>query len=237
MFLYSRYNSFLGISSEEILEISQDINQNFTPSASTDAPPYVSPISSEELLSISEAISRDYSPTVAIDVSELVILPVDPEHLYAYWNVVEDDTSIHSPNREEPLTLHIYSKPISNESQTLLVRDTFTSSAWYNIAVENNTTHWGAQLPVPNAGVTYSAEIGRFDGNNSFVPLINSSNQIHIPRAADISKAGTCKSVNFEMHVPELPNVQPIPYFILPVSENLSYLSVMSSHQGIYHSK
>ncbi len=233
MFLYSRYNSLLEISSEEILEISQDINQNFTPSAPADFPTYVSPISSQELLSISEEISRDFSPTVAVDVSELVILPVDPEHLYAYWNVVENDTSIQSPNREEPLTLHIYSEPEHYESHIEPVRDAFISSVWYNIAVEHNTTHWGGQLPVPNAGKTYSAEIGRFDGNNSFVPLINSTNQIHIPRAAKIPSASDSINAN----VFELPNVQPIPQFILSVAENLSYLSVMSSHQGIHHNR
>src|ERR1035437_8410992 len=91
-FLHSGYNSKINLSAKEMLEISQEINRNFTPYFSSCIPDLIENISLSpmELLDIGEEIGRDYAPKVSYSIPEVTLLPVDPGSLFVYWNLGEN---------------------------------------------------------------------------------------------------------------------------------------------------
>ena len=91
-FLHSGYNSKINLSAREVLEISQEISRNFTPCFSSGMPELVEKIrlSPKELLDIGDEIGRSFAPKASYNIPEVILLPVDPGHLYAYWNLGEN---------------------------------------------------------------------------------------------------------------------------------------------------
>ena len=195
-FLHSRFNSSLGISSDEMLEICQDINQKFAPEISIASPVLPSKFKSNELLAISEEISRNFSPCITPeDQPKLVILPVDPEHLYAYWHIPEQhiaQTDLKVPD-PEPLTLRIYNQAHFIDIET-------PHQNWFDIQVAQPLMQQKIRLPTQKAIGSYSATLGKPSIENAFAELAY-SNHIHLPRAR------TDFPQNFESWV--LPQVEP----------------------------
>lgn len=174
MFLYSIYNSSFGLSTNEILEISEAINRKFTPSASTTSP-LTANLTPQEMLAISDEISREFSPSHLFDFPQLVLLPVDPEHLYAYWNVLEKNEPDPPDKPHEPLTLRIYAESGKQNSG-------ITAHLCFDTPVKNLSMQQSIKLPVQDTQTTYSAEIGRYESDAGFVPVMH-SNSIRLPRA------------------------------------------------------
>jgi len=178
-FLHSEYNFKINLSAKEMLEISRQISREFSPCFSSGAPELVEKIrlSSKELFDISEEIGRDYAPKVSFNSPEVTLLPVDPGHLYAYWNVGEHrEVSMPDNARQDPLTLRIYSKPdeetVANEIPS-----------WFDIAIDSSETRQQVTLPNPVDETAYSAAIGRHSLDDSFIVFAH-SNVIHAPHGA-----------------------------------------------------
>lgn len=172
-FLHSGYNSKINLSAREMLEISQEINRNFTPCFSNPMPELAENIrlTPRELLDIGEEISRDFAPKLVCNAPELMLLPVDPGHLYAYWNLGEN-REISSPANGQ-LTLRIYSQSDEESAASETV-------SWFDVAIDSPLTHQQVSLPSPVDETAYSAAIGKCGADDSFIEFAH-SNIIHSP--------------------------------------------------------
>jgi hypothetical protein len=173
--LHSGHNSKINLSAKEMLEISQEITRNFTPCFSSRMPDLVEKVrlSPKELLDISEEIGRDFAPKPSShNAPELMLLPVDPGHLHAYWSL-DVRTEKAAPDHEEQLTLRIYSQPDEQKADTAV-------SAWFDIAIDNAIAHQQIALPATVDDTAYSAAIGKSCADDSFIEFIH-SNIVHAP--------------------------------------------------------
>ena len=126
-------------------------------------------LSRKELLEVSENISRYYAPKISSSAQNLVLLAIDPNHLYAYWNLVEnqpDTISRHLSNNEWVLRI--------KEQQQRYPADTKETSV---AEIKINKLHSGREIKLPTVkkGMTYSASIGRVVEKNGFDPLLKSN--------------------------------------------------------------
>jgi len=175
-FLHSGYNSKINLSAKDMLEISQEISRNFTPCFSSWMPELVEKIrlSPKELLDIGEEIGRDFAPKASYNTPEVTLLPVDPGHLYAYWNL-GSSREITTPDneRKDRLTLRIYSQPDEQGAAIETV-------SWFDVAIDSPKTQQQVSLPSPVDDTAYSAAIGKCCADDSFIEFAH-SNIIHAP--------------------------------------------------------
>lgn len=175
-FLHSGYNSKINLSAKQMLEISQEISRNFTPCFSNQMPPLVQKIrlTSRELLDIGEEIRRDFAPQASHHTPELMLLPVDPGHLHVYWNLRESK-EMSAPNKDckEQLTLRIYSRPDEQSAASI-------AASWFDVAVDSPKASQQVSLPSPVDETAYSAAIGKYCVDDSFIEFAH-SNIIHAP--------------------------------------------------------
>jgi len=162
----SNFDPQITISTAEMLEISQRINHDFAPSlpVQTDNTVLLNDISPQEMLSISETISHDFAPKISNNTTQLMLLPVDPNNIYAYWNLNKDDCYHMAKNDpiHQELTLRIYSTSPSDSEQ-------YKTPAWWDVIVDNTKSQQSIPLPVSNQQNSYYASIGRRDENNSLI--------------------------------------------------------------------
>lgn len=173
-FSHSRYNPQIRLSSEEILEISQEINREFTPVFSTKIVSQAEhqAFSPKEMLEISEEISRDFAPIASNNTQELILLPVDPDHLYVYWNLIKDKLiDAQKMTSGQQLTLRIYAEPDKN---------TDTNKPYFDVAINSTQAQKNVALPMHTHETTYYASIGKRHKNNSLTPFAY-SNSAHVP--------------------------------------------------------
>lgn len=176
-FLHSGYHSKTNLSAEEMLEISQEISRDFTPCFSSQMPELVEKIrlSPRELLDIGDEIGRDFAPKVSLNTSELTLLPVDPGHLYVYWHLAENWAP---PKPDDDckaqLTLRIYSQPEQENATT-------ETATWFDVAIDSPKTQQQVSLPSPVDETAYSAAIGKYCADDSFIAFAH-SNIIHASR-------------------------------------------------------
>ncbi|PPK71774.1 uncharacterized protein DUF4912 [Methylobacter tundripaludum] len=169
-FLHSEYHSKFNLSAKDMLEISREISRDFTPCFSSQMPERVEKIrlTPRELLDIGKEISRDFAPKVSCSKPELILLPVDPEHLHAYWNLGE---TRETPEPDNGLTLRIYTQAEEDSADT-------DEALWFDVAVDSPNTQQQVILPSPVEETTYSAAIGKQGADDSFIVLAQ-SNIIH----------------------------------------------------------
>ncbi|MDP1664843.1 MAG: DUF4912 domain-containing protein [Methylobacter sp.] len=179
-----------------MLEISQEISRNFTPCLSSGMPELVEKIrlSPKELLDIGEEIGRNFAPKPSYNIPEVILLPVDPGHLYAYWNLRETP-EISTPDTacKDQLTLRIYSQP--DEERTAI-----ETTSWFDVAVNSSNARQQVSLPGPVDETAYSAAIGKCYADDSFIAFAH-SNLIHAPHGGtawrqDHENASCCLSKN-----------------------------------------
>lgn len=120
----------------------------------------------DEMLEISQEISQGYAPNREGEAQELVLLPVDPYHMYAYWNLEEEK------GRPSDLTLRVYWRPEED-------RSTKESKLWFDVALQGYRNQCQVQLPIDETA--YFAELGRYDPEQEF-SVVADSNVIHVPR-------------------------------------------------------
>jgi ribosomal protein L31E len=130
-------------------------------------------LSPEEMLEISQEISSEYAPSASDNTPEVVLLPVDPYHLYAYWNLVEKKANTAQQNYFEiGLTLRVYWHPDENS-------EIAATKLWFDVALQSIQHQCMVELPID--ATAYSAAIGRRNADQGFDALAY-SNTIHVPR-------------------------------------------------------
>lgn len=172
---HSGHSPEINLSTEEMLAISQEISRDFTPRFSSRISAEKIRLSPRELLDIGQEISRDFAPKLSHDAPELMLLPVDPRHLHAYWHLGES-REIPAPDDDDEVqfTLRIYSQ--SDEEQ-----ETTEAASWFDIPIDNAKIGQSVPLSEAAAGETaYSAAIGLCRPDDSFTVLAR-SNIIHAP--------------------------------------------------------
>jgi len=127
-------------------------------------------LSQQDLLDISEEITQAYAPDNSQLQSELVLMPVDPITLYAYWNLELGN----QPDRQ--LIMKVYSNPELSEHSSSL-------NLSFDIKVSSFQGQQKIYLPI--AATAYSAVIGEINADNSFRALVT-SNIIQVPRETPV---------------------------------------------------
>ena len=134
-------------------------------------------LSQQDLRDISEEITQTYAPHDSHHQPELVLMPVDPINLYAYWNLKASGTDNIISHVDKQLALRIYSIPELSEHRN-------NSKLSFDIKVSGFQNQQKVHLPV--AATTYSAVIGEINADNSFSPLAT-SDTIHVPREKPVA--------------------------------------------------
>ncbi|HFD12616.1 MAG TPA: DUF4912 domain-containing protein [Crenotrichaceae bacterium] len=128
-------------------------------------------LTSDQLLDISQNIRRNFKYRLSTTVTELVLLPVDPYHLHAYWSLDSQTASI-----------------LAAENHTLMLRfywhnkqleDFAASSCYFNIEINADQSYQRIRVPMNNC--YYSGVIGLLTQNQR-LNVLTKSNTIHVPR-------------------------------------------------------
>ena len=131
-------------------------------------------LSQKEMRNIRQNISQEYGPKVETNSPELVILPVDPFNLYAYWNLGEDKEVARNPKHSgSDLVLRIYWRPDNSH-------DIAETKLWFDVPLTGYQNQRKVHLPIDETD--YSAAIGKRSPDRSF-DLMAYSNMIHVPRS------------------------------------------------------
>ena len=159
------------LSPEEMLEISQEINQEFAPDFSIKRPEPASQhaLSPKEMLAISEEIRQDFAPKASNNPQEVVLLPVDPDHIYVYWNLGDGqpNTALKMDYGNQ-LTLRIF--PESGKSGDLTL-----TKPWFDVAIAGSQAQQRVPIPTWAHETAYRATIGKRDPYSHFAPLATSN--------------------------------------------------------------
>ena len=121
------------------------------------------------MLAISEEIRQDFAPKASNNPQEVVLLPVDPDHIYVYWNLGDDQ-----PNTAQkieygnPLTLRIY--PESGENADITI-----TKPWFDVAIAGSQAQQRVPIPSWAHETAYRATIGKRDPDNHLAPLATSN--------------------------------------------------------------
>ncbi|MCF7972174.1 MAG: DUF4912 domain-containing protein [Methylococcaceae bacterium] len=128
-------------------------------------------LSQQDLLDVSEKITQAYAPQDSHVQSELVLMPVDPVTLYAYWNLEI------SNNSDRQFIMRVYSNPeISEQPNSLKLS--------FDIQISSFKGQQKIYLPI--AATAYSAVIGEINADNRFSILV-ASGVVHVPRETPVS--------------------------------------------------
>ncbi len=130
-------------------------------------------LTSKQLLEISQGISRTFSHQISSNISELVILPVDPYHLYAYWHLDDQQSIDVKTDSNQTLALKVYWQNDQDRKQD-------PSKLCFNVNLDSTQNQQKIRLPVDASH--YSATIGTLDEHQCW-NILASSNTIHIPAA------------------------------------------------------
>ena len=181
IFTPSRPISQARLSASEILEISQEISRRYSPVATVKSSVLAARItlSPTEMLGISEEISRKHTIKTSAGTPQLVLLPVDPDHLYAYWNPGQDRTILASKDDPHEIVLRIYSQPDENTKA-------IATKPWFDIAIDNSRTQQKVLLRMHANASAYSAAIGKRYPDDRLTAFAT-SNLVHIPRISTTS--------------------------------------------------
>lgn len=171
----SRHCSRIRLSPREMLAISEQVSRDFSPKYSSHflgKKPSIK-LAPQEMRSISEEISREFAvrPSPQLSHSEIVLLPVDPDHLHAYWHL--DEEQLREEGRH-PLTLRIYA--ISDDQAAPGEKPN-----WFDSPIEPDLTQFKVTLPATMTGDYYSAAIGWRPTERQFVSFA-CSEAAYIPR-------------------------------------------------------
>ncbi len=153
-------------------------------------------LSAQEICDISREISSSFAPEHATFLPELVLLPVDPFHMYAYWNLGEPQVTHSLTNASDHrLILRIYWRPDEN-------RDVTKTKLWFDLPICGNRNQ--KKIPLPIDKTAYSAAIGIRRSDNRF-DVLAYSNTVHVPRgnvAPFTQRQDTAESVPQSVEAP-----------------------------------
>ncbi|MGR9051968.1 MAG: DUF4912 domain-containing protein [Gammaproteobacteria bacterium] len=165
----------------EMRDIGLDISRRFAPRPSVEIQDFSEKyhFSTRELASISEAISRDFAlPEAETHIhtdAELVLLPVDPDHVHAYWQV-DADKGPTSEEKPPTLILRIYIEAGVTSLEN-------ANGSYLEFKVDAEQGHRKIALPEASSATRYSAVIGRNLPNAGFIAYAR-SRSVYVPRIA-----------------------------------------------------
>lgn len=176
-FLHSGYTPQINLSAKEMFEISQEISRDFTPCFSSRMPKRVEKIkfSARELFDISEEIGRDFAPKVSGNLPELMLLPIAPGHIHAYWNIGQNQVATPDNSGAHPLTLRIYGQA----EETMA---TGSAASWFDVSLDKSENQQHVSLPISANPIAYSAAIGQTGMDDNFIVLAR-SNTVYPPHS------------------------------------------------------
>jgi len=174
-FRHSSENKFQKqLSCKELCAISNEISKVFSPVSLVDLSKQNTlsdSLARKELLEVSQNISQYFPPVISSTTQKLVVLPVDPQHIYIYWDLADDHGSTLAQNiMDKSLKLRVYSQGFNgNKNNKKPVVD---------IPLKAIQSQQKVALPCTQKQTTYSATIGTSrqaaEDNTEFVPLLNS---------------------------------------------------------------
>jgi hypothetical protein len=134
--------------------------------------------SSEQLRQVGQTISEEFSLRGSgATVPELVLMPVDPYHLHAYWHIDAGDTPAvqkgQQPGGKSDLRLRIFCQYKAQPGQS-------NSEPWFDVAVGTERNWCDVRLPLDN--LRCRAALGIKSDNQPFAPLLF-SNRVQAPKA------------------------------------------------------
>lgn len=153
---------------EEIFEIAEEISRKYSPIVSAkplavDKRVILTP---QQLLEISQEINRKFMPKLNSTAPKLVLLPIDPTHLFASWNLgkPEENLAFKRKTEEHNITLRIYPNPEEtiNESNV---------NEWFDVAIKPEQTRQKVTIPKEHKAKSYAAVIGKLDQEKCFTVL------------------------------------------------------------------
>ena len=108
-------------------------------------------------------------------------MPVDPYHLYAYWNL--DENKVHETQKGavgNDLALRVFWLPAEKS-------DLSKTKLWFDVDIHKSQNQIKIRLPIDETA--YSAVIGNRFLDHSFVAFAQ-SNVIHVPRGRMVPEQG-----------------------------------------------
>ena len=187
--------------------ISQEISRKYSPVVSLKSSGLARMIAltPKELREISEEITRKYVPTLKSKTANVVVLPIDPENLYVFWNLGQDETNSSLEDKTKDIVLRVYPKP--EESPTTSMAET-----WVDLDLDRTKTRQKVPFPKGQQASSYTAAIGLRDEDNRLTTLATSK-AIHTPRGntamqtASENKTLSTNSAQFPYNLDRLQNI------------------------------
>ncbi len=176
-------------SMQDMFKISEEINKDFSPAdfVKESKKDKDAKLSSQEMLEVSENISLYFSPGVTSNKQRLMLLPVDPQHLYAYWSM-DGQSSNKVANRllNDQVVLRVYasSEGDNGVEQTLAVE----------VTVHELQSQQRIRLPFSEQVIDYSASIGVLTSEKGFDSLLKSNNTLLAPQKSVIQSTSDKES-------------------------------------------
>ncbi len=134
-------------------------------------------ISSEKIQRISQTISHIYHPlqfsqAEPLNFPQIIILPIDPYHLHAYWRIAGATHVLQM--RNSPLILRLFWQFDWADAQD-------HERPWFDVGIVSE--HANAKIKLPAAGAIYTAAIGQCDNNGGFIVHVHSQ-PVSMPSSA-----------------------------------------------------
>jgi len=171
-----------GLSQAELLSISLTISREYAPCmhGPITGPASAVVLAPTEIRAIAANIAASYAPQVHADHDNLVLLPVDAGHIYAYWQLADHGGT--RPNHlDRPLVLKITTPdPLSSFDMTVPV-----SQGQQKIA-----------LPPSRGPAYYTASLGRYSDASQFSPIIYSN---LLTGVANLPLPARCQSASWAL--------------------------------------
>ncbi len=156
---------------EEIYKISQEISSKYAPVVVAKPSRLVMDIalSPKELFEISEEITRKYTPKLTADTPKLVLLPIDPVHLFASWNLGGPGLTPAKEGepQEQNFVLRIYPENEVNVKEA-------KNKDWFDVAINAGQTRKKVPVPKEHKANAYTAAIGKLGKGEHFSTLATS---------------------------------------------------------------
>lgn len=136
-------------------------------------------LSSQDMLSISEEIRRDYAVHKLYrpvqPASKIVLLPIDPGHLHAYWHLDDEHRRL---KKDQVMMLRVHGTPEEAVNSDPM-RD------WFDLSVEPDCSQQQLTLPENMAGNHFWVELGWAQDDARFEPVV-CSETVFAPRTPEV---------------------------------------------------
>ncbi len=178
------------LSSEELLAISLEINQDFAPLLRPETRPEITEetLTTQELLGISQIISTGFAPSIKNTKPEVVLMPIDPEHVHAYWHLPESE-----PQQKTELTLSLHP-----------LEDTHPDDpkyAWLNFFINNRQGQQTLTLPNHSNSQHYYASLNQTNSESQQQALVT-SNITQVPQQHSQNNLADCFNNSVQIFQP-----------------------------------